>query len=191
MLKSSLDSASLQLYNLQSIHILKEKKLEILENALKNLNERQNAAKAAESNLSTETINSFKRNRKTNSVNIENLSELLFTKNENKNLNNTIVENSNISFSSKNNAFNRLENLQNEYESLIKETNYLKNEQEKEIEEITDNFNKKFQFEVKAEKMKNEEKLREINAENCFIISSLQNEIEFLKNKLKVFIIHI
>lgn len=34
-------------------------------------------------------------------------------------------------------------------------------------------------------KLEKEGNLREINADNCFLIKNLQNEIEFIQNKIK------
>lgn len=201
ILKNSLDSSTTQLYNLQSILSMKEKKMEILDNALKNIQERkvkileeetkkkkekeslinQNSIEQSPStnkNVAPQTTNGFKRNRKTNSVNIPNVSEFLM----NEDVSNISFKNTN-GFAGSNNKINcQFESSEN---ILRKELESLKQKNQEEIQSTIDNLSKQSMIVMKNEKIKFEEKLRELNSDNNFLLNNLQNEFEFMVSKIK------
>lgn len=155
-LNKSFDNSLFQLNNLHSILKMKEKKLEILENAHENLTKKITTEKPIE----LVNKNSFKR-KKNHSLDMNCLNDTAST--------------------TKNSFYEK----DDELESLKNELENIKNHQTKQIDMINNNFIKRKQIEINNEKIKNGEILKDISNDNYFLLNNLHNEINFLKNKIK------
>jgi hypothetical protein len=180
-LKGSLESANKQFYNLQTVLNMKKKKLEILEDAMTKIKQKKNLLKVTnEVNFDEEVKeNNFKRKGKTKSVNFD---EKMVNDLVNSDLVNChLVKNEVI-----NTDINAKVSLTTQIENLKKENEKINKTYMEEIKSCTEALTKRNNFEIKNEKIKFEEKLRELNSDNMMLTNSLQNEREFHINKLIV-----
>jgi hypothetical protein len=201
ILKASLESSNKQLSSLMSILNMKKKKLEILEDTLIKIQQKKEDRKKNElvildnqsksnqgdqDNKISQPENNFKRKGKTRSISLDKkMIEEVFTNSgeTQPSITSTLSHNSQHT---KSNSIVSVNPPNVEVENLKRELETLKQTQEEELKSYTESLNKKNNLEIKNEKIKFEEKLRELNSDNQMLVNSLQNEKEFLKKKIKV-----